>query len=441
MDDSLSRSESYVMLSQIRIHLFISSSVDFPLAMTLIDSVASFEKRCAEIDASGHLLDGLKANGIRSFSSLAFTVGPPQAAPTDAQYEELATKVFGRSATLGETSSLRRLHFESTTLIVATLNEQVKSEALDPGALVKKLPAAEKQARHEKQQQRLAGLKLVGELAPSHQLLDLANSIVESGSIVWIAPSRCSKRDDEIHANIKPGSTSVQVENSTLKLAQVPVSTSADLGTDLKLMWAYQRRGLAMDSCRLLDWSFHEAWLQYMLSAMTRDCPSGFHAVRSEQVIKADQQLWTILSQEQTGSLKPENDVPVLNKPFKALTTDPRITMFLLPVPAAVHKTPVVPNKPAAQTTGDTKPVGTRKKRKVTRAQKGCPAELQNYDLKLSGQVNGPICWGYNLKTGCANDTSTQSNLQRCKRGYHVCANCHKGGHSVVTCRTVKSKS
>ena len=136
----------------------------------------------------------------------------------------LATKVFGRAPTLGQVSSLRRLHFEATTLTVATMNEQVKADSADPSALVKKLPAAEKQARLERQQERLKGIKMVGELSPSFQLIDLANSIVESGAIVWIAPSRCSKRDDEIHANIKPSATTVQVENATLKLSQVPIT-------------------------------------------------------------------------------------------------------------------------------------------------------------------------------------------------------------------------
>ena len=108
--------------------------------MTLIDSVASFEKRCTDIDQSGTLLDGLKNQGVTCFSALAFTTGTPQAAPTDKQYEDLAAKVFGGEVTLGQISSLRRLHFEATTLIVATLNEQVKSDSSDPGSLVKKLP-------------------------------------------------------------------------------------------------------------------------------------------------------------------------------------------------------------------------------------------------------------------------------------------------------------
>ena len=315
--------------------------------MTLVDSSASFEKRCHDIDKTGSLWNGLKGQDVRCFSALAFTIGTPQSAPSDAQYDDLASKVFGSSPTLGQIAGLRRLHFEATTLIVATLNEQVKSDTADPSALVKKLPAAEKQARLEKQQARLTGIKIAGELASSHQLLDLANSILESGAIVWIAPSRCSKRDDEIHANIKPASSTVQVENSTLKLAQVPISTTADLGTELKLMWAFQRRGLAMDSCRLLDWSVHELWLQYMLNAMTRECPPGYHAVRSEQVVKADREIWTILAQENSNSLRPVNDVPALNGPFKALVTDPRVTMFLLPVPSSSNKGAPAPQQGA----------------------------------------------------------------------------------------------
>ena len=173
----------------------------------------------------------MKRQGVRNFSGLAFTIGTPQTAPSDAQYNDLSVKVYGADPTLGQVSSLRRLHFEATTLIVATLNGQVKSDSADPSSLVRRLPAAEKQARLEKQQTRLAGIKMVGELAPSHQLLDLVNSIVGSGAIIWVAPSRCSKRDDEIHANIKPSAATVQVENATLKLAQVPVTTTADTET------------------------------------------------------------------------------------------------------------------------------------------------------------------------------------------------------------------
>ena len=178
-----------------------------------------------------------------------------------------------------------------------------------------------------------------------------------------------------------------------------------------------------------------------MLGAMARDYPAGYSSVRSEQVVKADRELLTILAQEYKESLKPTNDVPALNQAFKALTMDPRVTMYLLPVPSSVLKVSNTPAAGASKATPPTKPqqgAGINKRRKLTRAQKGCPQELKDFDLKFS---HGPICWGYNLKAGCPNETTSQNGCSRCKRGYHVCANCHKPGHSVVTCRTLKAKA
>ena len=64
-------------------------------AMTLIDSTAPFERRCMDIDESGALLEGLKNQGVRCFSALVFTIGTPQTAPSDNQYDESAVKICG----------------------------------------------------------------------------------------------------------------------------------------------------------------------------------------------------------------------------------------------------------------------------------------------------------------------------------------------------------
>ena len=84
-------------------------------AMTLIDSTAPFERRCMDIDESGALLEGLKNQGVRCFSALVFTIGTPQAAPSDNQYDESAVKICGADPTLGQVSSSRRLHFGAMT--------------------------------------------------------------------------------------------------------------------------------------------------------------------------------------------------------------------------------------------------------------------------------------------------------------------------------------
>ena len=398
--------------------------------MSLVDSAAAFERKCKDAKNGEDLFNGLKALGVTDFNTLAFTLGTPQKPPTEDQVADLGAKVFG-VPTVGQLSSLRRLHFEATTLVVASLNEQVKSDT-DPN-FSKKLPAAEKQSRLETQQKRLVGLKISGELSPSHQLLDAANAMVESGVISWISPSKCPKRDDEVQSNLKNTSstTTFQVEQSTLKFAQVPVVTATDVGTELKLQWALQRRGIAFDQCRLLDWSIHEDWVQWLLQCLTRDVPSGFTTVKTEQLIRADKELWTILAQANPKTLKPENDVPALNTAFKALTTDPRVTMFVLPLPGGSTKPGANANKTPNPKTASS-PKQPNKRRKTTRAEKACPEELKKYTLKLEGKGN--ICWGYNLASGCPHTTSGQP--PRCQKGFHVCANCHKPGHSLSTCRS-----
>eukprot|EP00435_Cladocopium_sp_Y103_P035504 s3763_g9.t1 len=404
--------------------------------MSIVDSSAAFERKCKELRGGEDLFNGLKALGVSDFSTLAFPWGTPQKAPSDEQFTELGAKVFG-VPTIGQLALLRKLHFEATTLMVASINEQVKSDTADPTSLAKRLPAAEKQSRLETQMKRLAGLRLVGELAPSHQLLDITNGMVETGVLTWISPSRCVKRDDEIQANIKPSASTLQIEQATLKVAQVPIQTTADIGSELKLQWALQRRGVAMDQCRLLDWSHHEDWVQCLLQSITKDVPTGFASVKLDQIVRADKELWTILAQQQTKSLKPQNDIPVLNDDFKKLTTDPRVTMYVLPLPTSTTKAPAQPQpkKVPTKPTQPGQPSQPIKKRRLSRAEKSCPEELKKFTLRLEGKGN--ICWNYNMAAGCSN--STTGTPAKCMRGFHVCAHCHKPGHSVTTCRSKPS--
>ena len=51
----------------------------------------------------------------------------------------------------------------------------------------------------------------------------------------------------------------------------------------------------------------------------------------------------------------------------------------------------------------------------------------------------GQICWNYNLKDGC--QLSTSGKPPKCARGLHMCACCHKAGHSAVVCREAKKGS
>ena len=111
-------------------------------AMALIGSVASFNQRCDEILADGSLRNRLGLAGVDTFSKLAFSVGTPQTPPTEAQFDTFATNIFGPGASVGQTASLKRLHFEATTLVIASLKERITGDGSEVTS-VRKVATAE----------------------------------------------------------------------------------------------------------------------------------------------------------------------------------------------------------------------------------------------------------------------------------------------------------
>ena len=405
--------------------------------MSLIESAAAFSQRCDEIIADGSLRNALNAQEIRSHSAMAFSMGTPQMTPTEDQFNALAGRVFGGAVTVGQMSAIRRIHFESTTLVISSVKERVSSEGAEKGEGIRRVPLAEKKQCREEQLARLSGVAMVGELDPSHALLDLANQMLETGSIVWLAPSKCSKRDDEVQMGLKDSKSSIQVENAQLKVTSNLDAVEAEWNSELKYQWCMMRRGLAFDQCRVLSWEIHQQWLNYMLNLLGRQPNPGFQSIKLEQLVRADRELWTILAQEVTGSLKMNGTVIPLDRHFKQLTTDPRVTMLLLPLPNSQRvQDPLDSAKKTAQPKSSGGPPAAPKRvnKRKTRAERGCPEELRKYNMKVA---SGQICWNYNLKDGC--QLPTNGKPARCQRGLHLCACCHKPGHSVVVCRDVKS--
>ena len=287
-------SKTFTILGQL-FHTFFHFQVDSfchqyrATAMALIESAASFKQRCDEILADGTLGNRLVAAGVDTFSKLAFSVGTPQTPPTEAQFDTFSAHIFGPGGNVGQTASLKRLHFEATTLVIASLKERITGDGSEVSS-VRKVATAEKRARLEAQAGRLQGLRIEGELSPSHQLImiDIANHILETGSISWVAPSRCTKRDDEVHLAIREKTTSIQIENAQLKVAPSNELQRADTGSELKLQWCFQRRGVAFDQCRLLSWAIHDKWVSVLLNCLSSGTPVGYSAVKTEQLVRAD---------------------------------------------------------------------------------------------------------------------------------------------------------
>ena len=233
--------------------------------------------------------------------------------------------------------------------------------------------------------------------------------MLENNSVIWISPSKCSKRESEIQLSAtKEKSSVIAVEQHTLKVTAAEDVVKVDHSTELQLQWALQRRGIALDQCRLIDWDVHQRWIQYLLGLLTKAVPDGYTKIKMEQLLKADRELFLVMAQEVQQTGERLNDTPSpMNQAMPRLMTDPRITMHLLPLPSHAAKTTSASS--AAPPPKKENPVNAKGRGKVRRqgkqsqkAKAMCSTELKDY--KQQDDQSRPICWAYNLKTGCTRE-------------------------------------
>eukprot|EP00435_Cladocopium_sp_Y103_P060674 s673_g22.t1 len=250
-------------------------------AMALIDSEKAFQKRCDELHEG--LFEEMKGQNITSFSTFAFSVGSPQNPVSDSDFAQLTDSIFDGQSTLGTTAILRRLHFESCILLVADMKTQ--SASVDASEPIRKLPVVEKTSRLEAQKKRLNGLLHSPEQQPSHSLIDSVFSMMESGSLTYVHPSKCHSREHEVQAEAKSRSkTMLTLEQGSLKQTVVSSLTDIDTGTELKLYFALQRRHLAFDLVGLLSWDRCQKWLDKIMSSLVSDAPQRFNPISLTQI-------------------------------------------------------------------------------------------------------------------------------------------------------------
>eukprot|EP00435_Cladocopium_sp_Y103_P035915 s3494_g9.t1 len=291
--------------------------------MALIDSEAAFEARCEKLSAG--LKDLFKAQAIKTFSALSFAIGTPQSVVSDTDMKAFSDKVYGREATLGEVAIVKRLHFESNTIVMMDLKSQATvGDSSEPS---RKIPFVEKQRRLSAQETRITGLTHRNEQQPSHALIDACFTMVESGALIYLPPSKCGSRDSEVHADSKSKQKQIlTLEQGTLKSVHQDNLTQVDVGTELKLMFAFQRRGLAFDLVNLLSWDVHTVWTNKLYRALMAEPPTGFASVSLSQLLRADQELFSLLASEFQKPLKAAavDDKPPLDAEITKLMADPR---------------------------------------------------------------------------------------------------------------------
>ena len=251
----------------------------------------------------------------------------------------------------------------------------------------------------------------------------------ETNAVVWIAPSRCSKREREAQLSTKAKPQIVSVEQNSLRLTSAEQDTKADVSTELQWQFAMQRRGIAFDQSGLIDWNTHQRWTQQLLATLMREPPIGFVKVHLEQVISADRELFSLMSAElQKATTVLTATPPPMAVEMEKLRSDPRVIMLLMPFPKH-HVVSRTAGASSSSPKAKAQPASRKTKKPAVKNKVSCPAELQTFDQKDENGV--AICWKFNMKGGCPESVSNG----RCKKGVHNCIRCHRTNHSLVSCR------
>ncbi|CAE7362763.1 exgA [Symbiodinium sp. KB8] len=365
------------------------------MAAATLDSTVEFAERAKKLKLPAEALQVLSDAWIDSFGKLCFSVSSSPHNIDDAIVERWMERIFAHHPLdEGHKTTLRKLLFESQGLTIQDFKQRLEPP-VDP--IVKKLPAAERISRAQRQQQRITGLVYTPDTTPAHFLTDLFVEQLDQGVLSWISPDRCASRSMEMASQKRDKSLQL-AQDGSVKLSSKASEVKCEVSSDAKLRSAFQRRSLAMDQAGLCNFVIVETRITHLFAVMAREVPEGYQPVSLRQVINADRHLFQLISEDLPTDLssQPGQKSP-LDERIEKYTYSAEVAQFLTPLqrhdvsPAPVDKRKpddsVPPPPPPFKKTrkGEGKGDGKLKPKKVE-LPPGC----------VSKNPQGkPLCYGY----------------------------------------------
>ena len=408
------------------------------LVRVMLDSQADFRARAREIGFDEPELSNLDRLGYNTFGRLAFAANYVPGASDDSPLLQLGADITGTDpAPANRMPLVRRLVFESYTLASADLRSKIERKDEDTP---RRMAQAERAARHDEQKRRLNGLDLTGELEPSNALIDAVYQLHEDNALKYIRWETCTKRDQEL-MGLKTDPVWKPDANGVVREQKVLEVLKADVGSDLKLQYALQRRSLAFDQARLVNYDKFEKWTQVLMQAYMAPPPDNYLRVTLEQIHRADLELFKYMMKETRSGIRPQSGTAPLETALEKALVAPEVRLSLQPLQGGKRKLDGQESNEADKKSKSSSSNEVEKLRKQLENVQGQLRNIRNSDLgagkkgKGKGKsksiirmpsaliglspVNGsnePICFDYNLK-GC----SKAKPGEKCPKGWHSC--------------------
>jgi hypothetical protein len=233
------------------------------------------------------------------------------------------------------TPAVRRLWFESHTLTVSELRSKLeRAEGDGP----RKVPQAEREARKAAIRARLSlGLLVEGDLEPANCVIDRFCQVLDEGVLEYVAWEDVPKREQELAAAPAKHMWAADAAG-VVREKIVKVDPSADVSSALRVSWALQRRGIALELAGLMGYEVHERIMNKLMSALTRDSPDPRYSPASlDQLRAADKEIWKQLSNQARGKLRANTpaDAPPLEALVGPVLAMLEVSLILMPLPKA----------------------------------------------------------------------------------------------------------
>ena len=404
----------------------------------MLDSIAVFKNRATEIGLDDATLRRLDDLGWNIYGKLAFASNYRPGQVDEAPLISLAEEITQTSPPPPKQLPLiRRLVFESYTLAAADLKMRVERKEEDAP---RKLAQAERASRHQSQMTRLTGLDLSGEMEPSHALIDVIFQMTEDNQLKYVRWEQCTKRDQEL-MGLKSDPMWKPDSSGVVREVKVQQEVKADVSSDLKLKYALQRRSLAFDQARLVDYDKFERWSQVLLEAYTAAPPDGYKKVSIEQIHHADLELFKYLMKETRSGIRPVGTSIPLEQALAKAMTAPEIRLHLQPLQGSSSSKRKSDDDVLDDQNKRTKSAPNAGEEKLRRQVQNLQGQLNNIrkgkskgkgkggrftsTIKMPQELLGqtattasgePLCFSYN----CGGCSKAQPG-QRCPKGLHLC--------------------
>eukprot|EP00435_Cladocopium_sp_Y103_P006698 s4577_g2.t1 len=324
------------------LYLISLASLDFQ-AMSYVDSQSVFKARCDEVKLSQATYDAMKARGWNTFGSYAFSVSTNPAQITDDDFDRKVSVPILGAANAPEASLLRRLLFESYTLTATELKRKADNTEADGP---KKLPIQEIATRFSALEKKLEPLKIVSVLEPSHTLVNSLAQCADDGRLRYIEWSRCTSRTSELNNLKEQSNLKVWKADSTGTIKQTDGDNNlkCDASSELEVLNAMKRRGIAYELANLMSYEKHEMIVNLLFQELQREPLDGFRKLTLSQLAAADREIHVKLAEKTRSGLPlgPAGELP-LDPHVESVLEMPAVMWLLMPKQKAA-----APDKPAS---------------------------------------------------------------------------------------------